>query len=251
MSKRAFLLGLAAFISPMLANAETFTDDRLYVVYGAGALVMLLMIIVVLVAVRFVRTFNKIVADEVPGEQDADVRASVKTNHTSVQPAVKLQSLVRRIRWISYTIVSSVIMVATAVVFINATSNRTGVASAKEIPSPPPSDEPFTVSTNAELLDKGRQIFMGTCSACHGNDGGGSQIGPNLTDEFWLHGGEPDSVFRTVSLGVASRGMPAWGKALTHDNLNAVVNFVLSLEGSAPKNAREPQGVKFVKTGSH
>lgn len=235
-------MGLTTFISPALANAETSTNAGLYVVYGAGALVLLLMIIVVLVAVRFVRTFNKILADEVPGEQNVDVGVSV-TSGTSVQPAEKLQILVRRIRWISYTVVSSVIMVATAIVFINATSNRTGVASATEIPSPPQSDEPFIVSTDAELLEKGKQIFMGTCSACHGNDGGGSQIAPNLTDEIWLHGGEPDSVFQTVGLGVASKGMPAWGKALTPENLNAVVNFVLSLKGSPPKD-----GLKIVRS---
>ncbi len=54
----------------------------------------------------------------------------------------------------------------------------------------------------------GEETFTTTCAACHRPDGGGN-IGPNLTDDFWIHGGAPSRIFTTVANGVPDKGMPS------------------------------------------
>jgi cytochrome c oxidase cbb3-type subunit 3 len=96
------------------------------------------------------------------------------------------------------------------------------------------------------ILEKGKTVFAeNNCGACHRNDGGGNNIGPNLTDEFWLHGGEVKQVFYTVKDGVVEKGMPAWGKSLSAHDVRDVTFYVLSLQGSNPANAKAPQGEPF------
>lgn len=90
-------------------------------------------------------------------------------------------------------------------------------------------------------LDAGKAAFTANCAACHGAAGGGV-IGPNLTDDAWLHGGQPGEIHKTVVEGVPTKGMPAWGKMLKPDQVDAVVAYVMSLRGSNPANAKAPEG---------
>ena len=83
------------------------------------------------------------------------------------------------------------------------------------------------------------------CAACHGQEGQGV-VGPNLTDEFWLHGGDVNDVFKVVKYGVTSKGMVAWQKKLSDDQILEVSSYILSLKGSNPANAKAPQGEKYV-----
>ena len=92
-------------------------------------------------------------------------------------------------------------------------------------------------------LKTGRERFITTCAACHREDGGGS-IGPNLTDEFWIHGGTPLEILKTVSDGVPDKGMPAWSQTLKPDEIAAAVAYVLTLHDTHPPNPKEPQGTK-------
>ena len=93
------------------------------------------------------------------------------------------------------------------------------------------------------ILEKGKQVFLNnSCGACHRNDGGGNTIGPNLTDEYWLHGGDVKSVFATIKNGIVEKGMPAWGKSMSPEDVRNVTFFVISLQGSNPENAKAPQG---------
>lgn len=96
---------------------------------------------------------------------------------------------------------------------------------------------------DAGLLGEGKTVFENSCSPCHRADGGGV-IGPNLTDDHWIHGGKPTQVLATVVNGVADKGMPTWGPQLKPRQLEAVVAYVLSLRGSHPPDPKEPQGVK-------
>jgi cytochrome c oxidase cbb3-type subunit 3 len=57
---------------------------------------------------------------------------------------------------------------------------------------------------------RGKEVFASTCAPCHRADGGGN-IGPNLTDEFWLHGSAPDKIWKTVHDGVPAKGMAGVG----------------------------------------
>lgn len=98
-------------------------------------------------------------------------------------------------------------------------------------------------NADAATIAKGKQIFTSiNCGSCHRNDGGGNSIGPNLTDTYWLHGGDIKSIFETVNKGVVEKGMPAWGKTLSPGEVRDVTFFVMSLQGSNPANPKSPQG---------
>jgi cytochrome c oxidase cbb3-type subunit 3 len=92
-------------------------------------------------------------------------------------------------------------------------------------------------------LAAGKVVFTTYCVACHRPDGGGL-IGPNLTDDFWIHGGRPTDLMKTVTDGVLAKGMPNWGKMLKPEQVESAVAYVQSLHGTNPANPKEPQGVK-------
>ena len=97
-----------------------------------------------------------------------------------------------------------------------------------------------------EAIEKGKSIFVNNnCGGCHRGDGGGNSIGPNLADEYWLHGGELKNVFLTIKNGVVEKGMPAWGKAMSVQDVRDVTFFVMSLQGTNPPDAKAPQGEIF------
>lgn len=100
------------------------------------------------------------------------------------------------------------------------------------------------IKLDASLIASGKAVFMANCIACHGEQGQGS-VGPNLTDEFWLHGGSINDVFKTVKYGVPEKGMASWEKNLSSKNIAEVVNYIASLQGSKPANAKAPQGEKY------
>jgi cytochrome c oxidase cbb3-type subunit 3 len=97
------------------------------------------------------------------------------------------------------------------------------------------------LSKDANAVALGRQVFTSTCAACHRADGGG-YVGPNLTDEFWLHGGSPEKIYRTIASGVADKGMPAWQPQLGPLKTQAVAAYVLGLRGTNVVGGKAPQG---------
>lgn len=106
----------------------------------------------------------------------------------------------------------------------------------------PGADQLLAMSRDPTALAAGKTVFTTYCAACHGPDGGGV-IGPNLTDDAWIHGGTPEAVYHTVHDGVLAKGMPAWGQSLKPDEVTAVVAYVLSLQGTHPANPKAPEGV--------
>ena len=101
----------------------------------------------------------------------------------------------------------------------------------------------YTALTAPADLSAGKSIFATNCAPCHGASAEG-KVGPNLTDEYWLHGGEINHVYRTIKFGVTSKGMVAWKGKLAGKQILQVASFVKSLQGSKPANAKEPQGEK-------
>lgn len=96
--------------------------------------------------------------------------------------------------------------------------------------------------TEAADLAKGKTIFTTNCVACHRADGGG-QIGPNLTDDHWLFGGNVKNLFHTISNGGRDgKGMIAWKATLKPTEIQQVASYVLSLQGSNPVNPKAPDG---------
>lgn len=98
------------------------------------------------------------------------------------------------------------------------------------------------VSDPAVLL-QAKTVFATNCAACHGEDGGGV-IGPNLTDNAWIHGGRPEDVYRTIEIGVSAKGMPAWHGVLSSSQIRGLVAYVVSLQGSSPVNKKAPEGIE-------
>ena len=117
-------------------------------------------------------------------------------------------------------------------------------AEAKRVAAQPKgaSPEQLTAMTkDATVLALGKQTFTQNCAACHRADAGG-QIGPNLTDDYWLHGAAIDQIHTTVTNGVLEKGMPPWGKVLKPAQIDAVVAYVFTLRGTNPANPKPPQG---------
>lgn len=104
----------------------------------------------------------------------------------------------------------------------------------------------LAMSTDPKALQDGGATFQQLCAACHGDQGEG-KIGPNLTDRYWLHGGSPDRILQTVSIGVTDKGMPAWATSLGPRKTQLVTAYVLSLRG---KNlpGKAPQGQEETET---
>lgn len=106
-----------------------------------------------------------------------------------------------------------------------------------------------TVDLSPEFVAAGQEIFLQNCGMCHGNQGEGL-IGPNLVDEYWLHGGEVGEIFRTVKYGVPEKGMVPWEANLTPVQIAQVSNFILSLGGTNPPNPKAAEGDKKAATAT-
>ncbi|MFM2307183.1 MAG: hypothetical protein RLZZ367_1852, partial [Bacteroidota bacterium] len=100
----------------------------------------------------------------------------------------------------------------------------------------------------AGILD-GQELFKNNCAACHGNSGEGN-VGPNLTDSYWLHGGGLNEVFKSVKYGWPAKGMKSWQSDLSPSQIKNVVSYIHSIHGTNPANAKAPQGDLYVEGGA-
>lgn len=112
-------------------------------------------------------------------------------------------------------------------------------------PQPVESDETYkSLMASAEMKELGKQVYAGKCLVCHG-DAGQGLVGPNLADDYWIHGqGSYMDISKVIREGVAAKGMPAWGPMLKENELKAIVVFVAGLHGTNPAGAKAPQGEK-------
>lgn len=107
--------------------------------------------------------------------------------------------------------------------------------------------ENVTLLTADADLKRGKAVFNLNCASCHLADGGG-QIGPNLTDEYWILGGGIKNVFNTVyNGGRDGKGMIAWNKTLKPEDIAKVASYVLSLQGTTPAVAKAAEGEIWVQ----
>lgn len=97
--------------------------------------------------------------------------------------------------------------------------------------------------TEVSDIDEGKAIYNEmSCFACHGMNGEGNAIGPNLTDNAWIHGCDFQSVFNIIKNGNVAKGMAAYKTQLSDSRIQLASSYVLSLVGTNPANAKEPQG---------
>lgn len=104
-----------------------------------------------------------------------------------------------------------------------------------------------TLLTDGAAIASGQKIFQQNCVACHGNAGEGG-VGPNLADDYWLHGGDVKDIFKTIKLGYPEKGMKSWQQDLGARQIHETASYILSLRGTNPPNAKEPQGELFTAT---
>jgi cytochrome c oxidase cbb3-type subunit 3 len=98
-----------------------------------------------------------------------------------------------------------------------------------------PSPDPYVVS-------QGRQTFANLCAPCHRADGGGL-VGPNLTDDYWIHGPQFADNVKTIWNGVPEKGMITWKGVLKPDQVLAVASYIHTLRGTQPANPKPPENL--------
>lgn len=95
---------------------------------------------------------------------------------------------------------------------------------------------------NPATLAQGRAFFESKCASCHLKDGGG-QVGPNLTDAYWINGdGTLPFIVKTLQEGVTEKGMPAWEEKFKPEEILAIAAHVKSLKGTTPATPKAPEG---------
>ena len=103
----------------------------------------------------------------------------------------------------------------------------------------------LTILASEDDIALGKSLYDVNCAACHGLLGEGG-IGPNLTDNYWMHGGQINDVFKTVKNGVPAKGMIAWKSQLRPVDIHRVSSYILGkLHGTSPPNPKDPQGDLF------
>lgn len=97
------------------------------------------------------------------------------------------------------------------------------------------------ILTEASDIAAGKDVFLASCSACHGRAGEGT-VGPNLTDDYWIHGGTIQDLFKTIKYGWVEKGMKSWKEDLSPMQIAQVASFIKSLKGTNPPNPKAAQG---------
>jgi cytochrome c oxidase cbb3-type subunit 3 len=103
-----------------------------------------------------------------------------------------------------------------------------------------------TLAKDPKALALGRSLFLNNCIACHGSDARGATGFPNLTDNDWLHGGEPSDIIESITHG-REGVMPPLGSALGAQGVDEIVSYVISLSGRpAPEDKVAAGKARFV-----
>lgn len=119
----------------------------------------------------------------------------------------------------------------------------------KLAPPPASADElaakAVAMMSDGAAMEAGKVSYLGKCAACHGNLGEGG-IGPNLADDFWIHGdGQPASVIKVIAEGVPEKGMPTWAAIIPPEETAQLTAFIASFKGTNPPNPKAPEGTEI------
>jgi cytochrome c oxidase cbb3-type subunit III len=99
----------------------------------------------------------------------------------------------------------------------------------------------YVALTDPASIAEGKEIFETKCVSCHGKFGEGN-IGPNLTDDYWLHGAGISNIVKTIKYGVPAKGMLSWQGELKKDQILHAASYIMTLHGTNPPNPKAPQG---------
>jgi cytochrome c oxidase cbb3-type subunit 3 len=95
-------------------------------------------------------------------------------------------------------------------------------------------------SKDATVLNMGQTTFMKMCAPCHRPDGGGL-VGPNLCDDYWIHGSNFVDNIKVIYNGVPQKGMVTWKGLLKPNEIHAVASYIYTLRGTKPVNPKPPE----------
>lgn len=101
---------------------------------------------------------------------------------------------------------------------------------------------------DAASIAEGKEIYLKNCATCHGQKGEGL-VGPNLTDDFWIHGGGVKNIFKTIKYGVPAKGMISWETQLDPKKMQAASSYIMTLHGTNPPNGKAAEGEKWIEPG--
>jgi cytochrome c oxidase cbb3-type subunit 3 len=101
--------------------------------------------------------------------------------------------------------------------------------------------------TSSSDIDSGKELFMANCAACHGRAGEGT-VGPNLTDDYWLHGGGIKDIFKTIKYGWPDKGMKSWKEDFSPMQIAQLTSFLRTFKGTNPSKPKEKQGELYIET---
>ena len=104
-------------------------------------------------------------------------------------------------------------------------------------------------SKDSAVLSDGQQTFMKFCAPCHRPDGGGL-VGPNLCDDYWIHGSNFVDNVKTIVNGVPEKGMVTWKGVLAPNQIKAVASYIHTMRGTHPPNPKPPENQQQPKKPS-
>jgi cytochrome c oxidase cbb3-type subunit 3 len=102
--------------------------------------------------------------------------------------------------------------------------------------------EKLEPSKEQAVISAGQQTFLQLCAPCHRADAGGV-VGPNLTDNYWIHGDKFADNLRTIWNGVPEKGMITWKGVLKPEEIHAVASYIYTLRGTTPPNPKPPENL--------
>jgi cytochrome c oxidase cbb3-type subunit 3 len=106
-------------------------------------------------------------------------------------------------------------------------------------------DENNVPMADVDGIRAGQRLFEANCVACHLKDGGGN-VGPNLTDDYWLHKGSLNDIYHTIKNGYPDKGMQSWSSTFTPKEISFLASYVKSLAGTKPAAPKAQQGEFYV-----
>jgi cytochrome c oxidase cbb3-type subunit 3 len=107
-------------------------------------------------------------------------------------------------------------------------------------------EDNITLLVDLDAITTGANIYKGNCATCHGTLAEGV-VGPNLTDEYWIHGGGISNIFKSIKYGIPAKGMIAWQGQFSPEQMQQISSYIISIAGSNPPNAKDPQGEIWVE----
>lgn len=89
-------------------------------------------------------------------------------------------------------------------------------------------------------LAAGSQAYLTYCAPCHRPDGGGL-VGPNITDDYWIHGSSYSDSLKVIINGVPEKGMLTWRGVLKPNEIQNIASYIYTLRGTTPENPKPPE----------